>query len=61
MVVANEVEDPNASRLCYAWGRVRDQEALILFDPGSTHNFISIELAQRLGISSDELGPALAA
>ena len=60
-VVANEVEDPKASQLCYAWGRIRDQDAFILFDPGSTHNFISIELAQRLGISTDELGLALKA
>ena len=60
-VVANEVEDSEASQLCYAWGRIRDQDAFMLFDPGSTHNFISIELAQRLGISTDELGPALEA
>ena len=31
--------------LCYAWGKVREQDALILFDRGSTHNFISHELA----------------
>ena len=46
-IVANEVEDPKASQLCYAWGRIRDQDAFILFDPGSTHNFISIEVAQK--------------
>ena len=58
-IEANVIHDPIASQLCYAWGRVRDQDALILFDPGATHNFISIELAQRLGISTEELGPAL--
>ena len=48
-----------ASQLCYVWGKVRDQSALILLDPGSTHNFISVDLAQCLGISTDEVGPAL--
>ena len=33
----------------------------MLFDLGSTHNFISIKLAKRLGISTDELGPTLKA
>ena len=42
-------------------GRVQNQEALILFDPSSTHNFISIKVAQCLGISTKELGPALEA
>ena len=59
--VANEVENSSALQLCYAWGQVRDQEALILFYLHSTHNFISIELAQRLGILIDKLGPALVA
>ncbi|MCO5607167.1 hypothetical protein L7F22_061360 [Adiantum nelumboides] len=31
------------------------------FDPGSTHNFISIELAQKLGIQTEEMGIALEA
>lgn len=60
VVVSNKIEDPKASHLCYAWGRVRDQEALVLFYPGSAHNFIFIELAQKLGILTDKLGPALA-
>ena len=50
-----------ASQLCYAWGKVRDQDAFILFDPGSTHNLISVELAQKLGIRTEEMGPALEA
>ena len=59
-IEANEVKDPQASQLCYAWGRIRDQDAFILFDPGATnHNFISIELAQRFGITTEELGPLL--
>ena len=43
------------------WGKVRDQSAFILLDPGSTHNFISVELAQRLGIQIEEMGPSLKA
>ena len=43
--------DP-ASQLCFLWGKVRDQSSLILFDPGSTHNFISVELARKLGIQT---------
>ncbi|MCO5583560.1 hypothetical protein L7F22_037471 [Adiantum nelumboides] len=35
--------------------------SLILFDPGSTHNFISIELAQKFGIQTEEMGTALEA
>ena len=38
------------SSLSYAWGKVREHDALILFDPGSTHNFISTHLANKLGI-----------
>lgn len=49
-------EDKDMSCLCYAWGKVRDQDSLILFNPGSTHNFISKELAARLGIHEHEMG-----
>ncbi|MCO5604259.1 hypothetical protein L7F22_058422 [Adiantum nelumboides] len=44
------------SLLSYAWGKVREHDALILFDPGSTHNFISVELATKLGIHDFEMG-----
>ncbi|RYA67130.1 hypothetical protein DD592_27770, partial [Enterobacter cloacae complex sp. 2DZ2F20B] len=27
------------SPLCPAWGKIREHDAFILFDPGSTHNF----------------------
>ncbi|MCO5569291.1 hypothetical protein L7F22_023003 [Adiantum nelumboides] len=54
-------EAKEASQLCFAWGKVRDMNSLILFDPGSTHNFISIELAQKLGIQTEEMGTALEA
>ena len=35
---------------------MREQDALILFDPGSTHNFISHELALKLGVHEFEMG-----
>ena len=33
----------------------------MLSDPSSTHNFISIELAHRLGINAKDMGPPLQA
>ncbi|RYA40971.1 retroviral-like aspartic protease family protein, partial [Enterobacter cloacae complex sp. GF14B] len=44
------------SSLSYAWGKVREHDAFILFDPGSTLNFISMELATKLGIQAFEMG-----
>ena len=58
-ILSSKDVDGEASQLCYVWGKVRDQSALILLDPGSTHIFISIDLAQRLGSSTNEMGPAL--
>ncbi|MCO5593242.1 hypothetical protein L7F22_047249 [Adiantum nelumboides] len=49
------------SPLSYAWGKVREHDAFILFDPGSTHNFISNELAAKLGIQEFEMGDAMKA
>ena len=49
------------SQLSYAWGKVREHDALILFDPGSTHNFISTELATKLGIHDFEMGEVIKA
>ena len=45
----------------HAWGKVRDQDCLILFDPGSNRNFISQELASKLGIHAHEMGLAIEA
>ena len=59
MVHTEPMFNQDASRLCYAWGKVRDQDSLILFDPGSTHNFISKELAAKLGIHEHEMGYAM--
>ncbi|MCO5553339.1 hypothetical protein L7F22_006860 [Adiantum nelumboides] len=41
------------------WGKVREHDAFILFDPSSTHNFISHELATKLGIQEFEMGNAM--
>ncbi|MCO5567788.1 hypothetical protein L7F22_021484 [Adiantum nelumboides] len=49
------------SPLSYAWGKVREHDAFILFDPGSIHNFISHELAAKLGIQEFEMGDAMKA
>ncbi|MCO5570133.1 hypothetical protein L7F22_023850 [Adiantum nelumboides] len=51
-------DKPNldASELCRAWGKVRDQTVLIFFDRGAKANFISPELASRLGIRPEEMG-----
>ncbi|MCO5586422.1 hypothetical protein L7F22_040362 [Adiantum nelumboides] len=49
------------SPLSYAWGKVREHDAFILFDPGSTHNFMSLELATKLGVQDFEMGDAMKA
>ncbi|MCO5589477.1 hypothetical protein L7F22_043444 [Adiantum nelumboides] len=49
------------SPLSYAWGKVREHDAFILFDPGSTHNFISHELAAKVGIQEFEMRDAMKA
>ena len=60
-ILSTTIENAKALQLCYVWGKIRDQSAFILLDPGSTHNFISVELAQRLGIQTEEMGPSLEA
>ncbi|MCO5551438.1 hypothetical protein L7F22_004941 [Adiantum nelumboides] len=47
------------SPLFYAWGKVREHDAFNFFDPSSTHNFISLELATKLGIQEFEMGDAM--
>ena len=59
MVHTKPMCNQDESRLCYARGKIRDQDSLILFDPGSTHNFISKELATKLGIHEHEMGYAM--
>ncbi|MCO5553269.1 hypothetical protein L7F22_006790 [Adiantum nelumboides] len=46
------------SPLSYAWGNVREHDALMLFDLDSIHNLTSKELATRLGIHDIDMGDA---
>ena len=45
-----EKRNSKGANLSYVWGKVREHDALILLDPRSTHNFISHELALKLGM-----------
>ncbi|MCO5578425.1 hypothetical protein L7F22_032267 [Adiantum nelumboides] len=62
---ASMVEGPKeevhckGSPLSYAWGNVREHDAFILFDLGSTHNFISLKLAAKLKVQDFEMGDAM--
>ena len=51
--------NPEARELLLTWGKLCDQPALILFDSGATDNFISHDLAMRMGIKTEELGRPL--
>lgn len=44
-ILSTPVENSWASQLRYVWGKIRDQNAFMLLDLGSTHKFISVELA----------------
>ncbi|MCO5557923.1 hypothetical protein L7F22_011496 [Adiantum nelumboides] len=50
-----------SSELCRAWGQVRDHQSLVFFDLGARANFITPQLAEKLGIKTDEMGPAYTA
>lgn len=54
-------KDLEEREMCLAWGKVRDQLALIFFDQGASDNIIYEDLAKRLGIKVEELGRALEA
>ena len=54
-VLKEEVNSKGAN-LSYAWGKVRELDALILFYLGSTHNFILHELVLKLGIQGLKMG-----
>ena len=51
--------NPKAQELLLTGGKIRDQPTLILFALGATYNFISQDLAMKLGIKAEELGRAL--
>ncbi|MCO5567019.1 hypothetical protein L7F22_020702 [Adiantum nelumboides] len=50
-----------SSKLCRAWGQIRDQQSLVFFDPGARANFITPQLAEKMGIKTDEMGPTYTA
>ena len=57
--VLKEEENSKGSHFSYAWGKVHEHDTLILFYLGSTHNFISHELALKLGIHEFEMGDCI--
>ncbi|MCO5612085.1 hypothetical protein L7F22_066347 [Adiantum nelumboides] len=50
-----------SSKLCRAWGQVRDHRSLVFFDPGARANFVTPQLAEKMGIKTNEMGPAYTA
>ncbi|MCO5566836.1 hypothetical protein L7F22_020518 [Adiantum nelumboides] len=54
--LVGDQQNVDATELCRAWGKVRDQEVLVFFDPRARANFISPELASKLGIRAEEMG-----
>ncbi|MCO5552882.1 hypothetical protein L7F22_006401 [Adiantum nelumboides] len=54
--LVRDQQNVDATELCRAWGKARDQEFLVFIDPGVRANFISRELASKLGIRAKEMG-----
>ncbi|MCO5586112.1 hypothetical protein L7F22_040052 [Adiantum nelumboides] len=54
--LVGDQQNVNVTELCRAWGKVRDQGVPVFFDPGARANFISPELASKLGIHAEEMG-----
>ena len=54
-----EDDHSKGSPLSYAWRKVREHDSLVLFDPKSTHNFISTKLAINLCIHDFEIGEVI--
>ncbi|MCO5577844.1 hypothetical protein L7F22_031679 [Adiantum nelumboides] len=54
--LVGDQQNVDATELCRAWGKVRDQEVLVFFDPGARANFISLKLASKLGIRAEKMG-----
>ncbi|MCO5548042.1 hypothetical protein L7F22_001498 [Adiantum nelumboides] len=59
--ILGSVDAGASSDLCRAWGQVRDHQSLVFFDPGARANFITPQLAEKMGIKMDEMGPAYTA
>ncbi|MCO5586489.1 hypothetical protein L7F22_040429 [Adiantum nelumboides] len=50
-----------SSELCRAWGQVWDHQSLVFFDPGARANFITPQLAEKMEIKTNEMGPTYTA
>ena len=59
--VLKEEGSSKGALLSHLWEKVREHDALILFNPWSAHNFISQELALKLGIHDFEMGECVPA
>ena len=55
--VIGDTQDEKRTALCRTWGKIRDEHCLFFFDNGAKANFISPELAKKLGIHAKEMGP----
>ena len=51
-----EIKIGESFELFKAWGKVRDQHALVFFDPSAKVNFISPDLATKLGVRLEKMG-----
>ena len=48
--IIGDAKDEKRIELCRAWGKVRDEHCLFFFEDEAKANFISPELATKLGI-----------
>ncbi|MCO5605026.1 hypothetical protein L7F22_059203 [Adiantum nelumboides] len=55
-VQGNTDQEKGKRQLLKGWGSLNNQRVLILYDPGSTDNFISLDTANRLNLSTNKLG-----
>ena len=55
-VQGNTSKEPQVRQLFKSWGKLEDQSALFLFDPSSTDNFISLEMANALKLKMEQMG-----
>ncbi|MCO5604404.1 hypothetical protein L7F22_058569 [Adiantum nelumboides] len=55
-VQGNTDQEKGKRQLLKGWGSLNNQRVLILYDPGSTENFISLDTANCLNLSTDKLG-----
>ncbi|MCO5599491.1 hypothetical protein L7F22_053595 [Adiantum nelumboides] len=55
-VQGNTDQEKGKRQLLKGWGSLNNERVLILYDPGSTDNFISLDTANRLNLSTDKLG-----